>query len=82
MIEYAFLFFLFYRAFHSLKVTAINLAALYAFGIAIMYSVTDELHQLSVPTRQGRLRDICFDIMGMIIMYGIIKKVPLIKKLL
>lgn len=82
MVEYAFLFFLFYRAFHSLKFSPIDLSVLYAFVIAILYSVTDELHQLSVPTRQGRLRDIFFDIVGMIVMYGIIKKVPLIKKLL
>lgn len=82
MVEYAFLFFLFYRAFQSLKYLQKNMYGILAFSIAILYSVTDELHQLSIPTRQGRLRDILFDIAGMVVMYGIIKQVRLIKKLL
>jgi VanZ family protein len=59
-----------------------SVSGLYAFFIAIGYSLTDELHQLFIPTRQGRLRDILIDIVGMIIMYGIIRKVRLIQKLL
>lgn len=82
IIEYAFLFFLFYRAFHSLKYIQKNSAEIYAFSIAIFYSLTDELHQLFILTRQGRYRDILFDIVGMLIMYGIIKKVRLFQKLL
>lgn len=82
MIEYAFLFFLFYRAFHSLKNVWEHSYALYSFLIAILYSVTDEFHQLSIPTRQGRIRDILFDIVGILIMYGIIRKVRLLRKLL
>lgn len=82
MVEYALLFFLFYRAFQSLKYIQKNLYEVYAFSIAIFYSLTDELHQLNIPTRQGRLRDILFDIAGMLIMYGIIKKVRHIQKLL
>lgn len=82
MIEYAFLFFLFYRAFHSLKNAQEYFFALYSFAIAISYSVTDELHQLLIPTRQGRIRDILFDMVGMLIMYGIIRKVRLLRKLL
>jgi len=56
--------------------------ALYSFAIAISYSVTDELHQLLIPTRQGRIRDILFDMGGILIMYGIIRKVRLLRKLL
>jgi len=82
MIEYAFLFFLFYRAFHSLKNMQEYFFALYSFAIAISYSVTDELHQLLIPTRQGRIRDILFDMGGILIMYGIIRKVRLLRKLL
>jgi len=67
MIEYAFLFFLFYRAFHSLKNMQEYFFALYSFAIAISYSVTDELHQLLIPTRQGRIRDILFDMGGILI---------------
>ena len=81
MIEYAFLFFLFYRAFQSLQHIR-KMHSMYAFGLAMFYSLTDELHQLYIPTRQGRLRDILFDIIGMLVMCGIIKQVRLIKKLL
>ena len=82
MVEYALLFFLFYRAFQSIKKIQNNIYPLFAFAIALLYSITDELHQLSIPTRQGRVRDIFFDFAGMLLMYVIIKKVTLIKKLL
>ena len=82
MIEYAFLFFLFYRAFQSLKYLNNRMNGLCAIIIAMSYSITDEFHQLYIPTRQGRLRDVLFDIAGMLIMYGIIKKIRLIQKLL
>jgi VanZ family protein len=82
IIEYAFLFFLFYRAFQSMKHLQDNMCGILAFIVTILYSISDELHQLSIPTRQGRLRDIVFDMVGMLIMYVIIKKVRLIKKML
>ena len=82
IIEYAFLFFLLYRAFQSIKNLQGTLCGVIAFFITIGYSITDELHQLSIPTRQGRVRDVLFDIVGMLVMYVIIKKVRLIKKLL
>lgn len=82
MVEYSFLFFLLYRAFQSLKIIQNNMFAIYSFIIACSYSFTDELHQLSIPSRQGRVRDILFDVAGMMVMYGIIKKVRLIQKLL
>lgn len=82
MVEYAFLFFLFYRAFQSLKRIQNNVYDVYAFSIAIFYSLTDELHQFYIPTRQGRIWDILFDIAGMLVMYTVIKKVQLTQKLL
>ena len=82
IIEYAFLFFLLYRAFQSIKRLQGPLCEIFAFFITIFYSISDELHQLSIPTRQGRLRDVFIDIVGMIIMYVIINKARLIKKLL
>jgi len=82
MIEYALLFFLLYRALQSLHFFHKNICGLSAFCITILYSIVDELHQLSIPTRQGRLRDILFDIVGMLVMYVIIRKVRLIQKLL
>lgn len=82
MVEYAFLFFLFYRAFQSVRYIRKEACGVFAFLIAILYSVSDEIHQLSIPTRQGRVRDILFDIVGMVIMYVIIRKVRHIQKLL
>jgi VanZ family protein len=82
MIEYAFLFFLFYRAFQSIKSKANKISGLFSFPIVILYSLTDELHQLFIPSRQGRIRDVLFDIFGMLVMYVIIKKIRIIQKLL
>lgn len=79
MVEYAFLFFLLYRAFTSIKVRA---QFLYPFFTAVLYSATDEFHQLYISTRQGAIRDILFDIGGMVIMYGIIRNIRLVRKLL
>lgn len=79
MVEYAFLFFLLYRAFSSIKIRA---QFLYPFFVAVLYSATDEFHQLYISTRQGAFRDILFDIGGMIVMYGIIRNIRLVRKLL
>ncbi len=38
--------------------------ALQAFGVTAGYAVTDELHQLFVPGRAGRLSDVCIDSLG------------------
>lgn len=82
IIEYAFLFLLLYRAFHSILYLQKLFVGISTLSIAMLYSITDELHQLSIPTRSGRLRDILFDLAGMLIMYGVIRKVRLAQKLL
>jgi len=79
MVEYALLFFLLYRAFSSVKIRA---QFFYPFFIAMIYSATDEFHQLFITTRQGAFRDIFFDIAGMLVMYGIIRNIRLVRKLL
>lgn len=58
------------------------MSLLYPFFVAILYSATDEFHQLFISTRQAALRDILFDIGGMVIMYGIIRNIRLVRKLL
>ncbi|MCX6730883.1 MAG: VanZ family protein [Candidatus Roizmanbacteria bacterium] len=82
MVEYAFLFFFFFRAFQSLKYLKPNINALCSFCLTMFYSLTDEFHQLYIATRQGRFRDVLFDVVGILVMYVIIKKVRLIQKLL
>lgn len=48
--------------------------ALLALGITAGYAATDELHQLFVPGRAGRLSDVCIDSLGGVlgIFFGII----------
>jgi VanZ family protein len=35
-----------------------------AFGLAALYGISDEIHQLFVPGRHGRLADVFFDAAG------------------
>ncbi len=82
VVEYALLFFLIYRALFSVKFISDRFLVFCALPIAILYSMTDEFHQLFIPTRSGLPRDIIIDMIGMLIMYGIIKKVRLVRRLL
>ncbi len=82
MVEYALLFFLFYRAFNSVKtIKQIPILLLTLFA-SLGYSASDEFHQLFTPTRQGRMRDVVIDLVGMLIMYTIIRNVRYLKRLL
>ena len=62
--EYAVLTWLLFRALHdgkhANKKTAIYLAA----GLALLYASSDEFHQRFVPGRQGRVRDVAVDAIG------------------
>ncbi len=82
MVEYALLFFLFYRAFNSIKTIKQPIVLFLTLGTSLIYSASDEFHQLFTPTRQGKVRDILFDFVGMLIMYTIIRNVRYLKKLL
>lgn len=56
---------------------------LIALIITLLYAVIDEIHQTFVPTREGTVRDVLIDSIGIAIMYSYIKKYPkLIDKLL
>lgn len=65
VIEYAMLFTLNFRAlkgtYPRLNTTVI---AQGAFGITVLYAASDEFHQMSVPTREGALRDVIIDAFG------------------
>ncbi|MDP1721757.1 MAG: VanZ family protein [Candidatus Gottesmanbacteria bacterium] len=65
VIEYSILFVLYFRALkNTLRASiGINLLAV-AFFLTLIYAVTDEIHQLFVPTREGRLRDVIIDAIG------------------
>ena len=64
MFEYAVLFLLLRRAQLSVK---------QSFLIAILYAISDEIHQRFVPGRTSKLTDVGFDTMGMLIAYALRK---------
>jgi len=49
--------------------------AVFALGIAALYSASDELHQLFVPNRQGHFHDVLFDtagaVLGLLVIWGL-----------
>jgi len=66
-LEYFLLFIFWYRAF---KNTSVGVSPLWGSAlIAFSWSVVDEIHQLYVPSRQGHLRDIAIDTLG--ILFGL-----------
>jgi VanZ family protein len=83
MIEYGLLYFLFFRAFYKTSQLYLTQQFILSFLLALFYAITDEFHQLFVPTREGKIRDIIIDMGGIILVYYFIKSnVNLIKKLL
>lgn len=85
MIEYAILFFLFFRAFLSLHSSGLSLTKV--FGLAIFFSVifaaSDEFHQTFVYSRQGTIRDVVIDTLGIFIMFFCVKiNIHFFKKIL
>ncbi len=64
IIEYGVLFLLWRFALYKNK-NSIKIAVL----IAVLYGVTDELHQTMVATREGKIRDIFIDSLGVFIFW-------------
>jgi len=75
VIEYGLLYFLTFRAFYSLSDKKINRQKKFILPliISILYAVSDEIHQKFVPSREGRIRDILIDSLGVYLMYIYIK---------
>lgn len=61
--EYLILAILMYNALYNFNINNIKLA----FLLSVIYSCTDEFHQLFVPGRTGRLVDVLIDSIGIII---------------
>jgi len=61
----------------------------YSVTISLLYGAFDEIHQTFVPTREGRLRDVIIDLVGVLIFWlfllerleKIVKKKSLLRKL-
>lgn len=75
VMEYTVLFVLWFRALGNKNPTQ-------AIIFSLIYAFTDEMHQLFIPGRTGRLRDVAIDSIGMIVPALLIVKFDLWKPLL
>lgn len=66
IVEYTILYLLLFRAFYS-HFPKNNKALIYAALSTLLFAISDEIHQSLVPTRQGTLRDIGIDTLGIIL---------------
>jgi VanZ family protein len=85
MIEYGILYILLFRAFYSLKNKKLTLQKklMYPIILSICYGMSDEIHQLFVPTRTGTLRDIGIDTIGILLAFQYTKhNLQIMKKFL
>jgi VanZ family protein len=67
VVEYAILYFLLFRAFHSTLPS--RKAFIFSAIIGVLYAISDEYHQTFVPLREGRVRDVIIDSVGFFLMY-------------
>ena len=79
VIEYGILFFFSYRATYNLKKNPLA-SFWYAAAITVLYAISDEIHQTFVPTREGTVRDVFIDAIGIAIMYMYIRKSKFMKR--
>ena len=79
VIEYGILFFFSYRATYNLEKNK-SRAFIYAAAITILYAISDEIHQTFIPTREGTVRDVFIDMIGIAIMYMYIRKSEFMKR--
>lgn len=76
VLEYALLYLLVFRAMFKTfsKRLAINSIFILSITIAILYGASDEIHQTLVPTRQGSVRDVFIDTIGILLAFSYTKK--------
>lgn len=69
---YAILAWLWWRALTPHRAVAWPILGL-AFSLTVLYGISDEVHQLYIPGRNGRLYDILFDASGALAMILLIR---------
>lgn len=85
MIEYAILYFLFFRAVYATGGNAITKKQklIYPIILSVLFAISDEAHQLFTPTREGQIKDVIIDSVGILLMYEYVKRnLEIIKKLI
>lgn len=75
---YAFLYFLLFRAFHSAQPDRPVPIPTYVYPaiVAVLFAVSDEVHQTFVPMREGKIRDVLIDSAGVCCMILAIRSWP------
>lgn len=74
--EYAILYFLLWRAGTNAGRQVSVRVIIWSLVTAFIYSLTDEWHQTLTPGREGTLRDIGFDSLGILLAYTWLKNRP------
>ena len=74
ILEYGILFFLIYRASKESFSFSFPKTIFLSFVLTLLYAFSDEIHQLFVPTREGRLRDVVIDGIGAFLASLVVKK--------
>ena len=69
LLLYAVLYMLLVRAFSTLTWTGRTPRRTYLLSVcvAILYAISDEVHQTFVPAREGTFRDVCIDSLGVLL---------------
>jgi VanZ family protein len=70
--EYAILYFLLFRALQPIMIP--RKALIFSAIIAVVYAISDEYHQTFVPLRDGRMRDVMIDSLGIFLMYLLLRR--------
>lgn len=77
--EYFILNLLLYRAFKNTFTLKLLYLVLWSAILSLIYAISDELHQLFVPTRNGNLEDVLIDSVG-ICLFLILLKLRVVEK--
>lgn len=78
---YALLYLLLFRAFHSIRPDKNPPSTrIYAFAavVAVLYAISDEVHQSFVPFRNATVRDVIIDSIGILLMYLLVRRKALL----
>jgi len=67
IVEYAILFGLIWRALRGSLTVTVKKLYFSAAVFTISYAVTDEVHQLLTPSRAGKIEDLGFDFLGIVV---------------
>ena len=72
-VEYFILTFLLYRAFNGSFDLSILYLFIYPAGFSLLYAMSDEFHQRFVAGRNGSIRDVLIDSIGIVGFYALLK---------